>query len=160
MLASIITARLSFLRFGLSRREQRIARAVAETLFWDGEHPVPPERLDVLLDELDDYVRCAGGLTRGVLAVALAVVQLGPPLVLRRPRRLTSLSLERRLACLQRLESSRVALLPLLLGVIKIMLSMIYFEQAEALAETGYDGGCMTLAAGTEPPVPTREATA
>jgi hypothetical protein len=128
---------------GLSFGQRRVLRAVAETVFWDGTRPVPPGRLDTLMADFDDYVRTVAGATRAVLGLSMLVLQLSPLLVLRRPRRLTSLPVERRLVCLQRLDRSRFAVLSLLLGVAKIMLAMLYFEQPEVLAETGYDGSCL-----------------
>ena len=134
---------MRILRSGISKRQLRVLRAVAECLFSDGTVAVPEGRLDWLMADLDDYLRATAGTTRLVLRLSTWLLQFSPWLALRRPRRLTSLPVERRLLCLQRLATSRVALVALLFGVAKIVLAMLYFEHPEALAETGYDGDCL-----------------
>lgn len=131
-------------RAGLSRRSLRVLRAVAEVLFDDGSGPPAGERLDWLIADVDDFVRATAGTTRLGLRVATWLIQMSPLLLRRSWRRFVKLPGDRRLAVLERLESSRFAPLALLFGVVKIILAMLYFEHPGALAETGYDGHCLT----------------
>lgn len=121
----------------LTSRQLEIARTVAATLFeTDASKPLPPERLDFAIEELRDFTARAGIQTRMAFNAAFIVVQLAPLLFLGKLRRFTRLSAIARKRCIQKLESSRLGLVMVLL---KTVLSFVYFEHPDALASTGYD---------------------
>lgn len=128
----------------LSRRQRRVLRAVAEGLFSEPDHQVPADRLDWLEVECDDFLAATTGLTRTIVWLALTVLQLSPPLSIWTPRFMTGCTIEQRQKCLERIESSPLVFVSLLVALIKAFLSSMYFEHPDALAETGFDGACVT----------------
>ncbi len=121
----------------LSPRSLDVAAAVAEALFDRGARGrVPPERLAFLRAELASYARSIGPQTSLALRAALLVAQLAPLALGPRRARLTSLPPDERGHALEALERSRLGLVVVLL---KVTLTMLYFEHPAALAETGYD---------------------
>lgn len=114
-------------------------RALALGLF-DGGDGIPRERLDWVLQDLEGFLGHAGPRTRGLFVVVMAVIEWLPPLLSLNLRRLSRLGPTERAHFLERLETSRFAIL---LALPKAALSLTYYEHPEALAETGYDGTCL-----------------
>jgi len=138
----------------LSSRQLQIAYAVAATLFEaDAASPVPKERLEFAMEELRAFAARVGLQTRLAFKAAFVVMQLAPFLMLGKVQRFTRLSMIARRRCLKKLEASRFGLVVVLL---KTILSFVYFEHPEALAETGYDAEGLlgpAWAAGTTSPI-------
>lgn len=128
----------------LSRRQRRILRAVAEGLFSEPERPIPATRLDWLEVECDDFLAATTGMTRTIVWLALTVLQFSPPLSIWAPRLMTGCTIDQRQKCLERIESSPLVFVSLLVALIKAFLSSMYFEHPDALAETGFDGMCVS----------------
>lgn len=122
---------------GLSRRQVRVIRAVAEALLADGSGPPPRSRLESTVREVGAFTVRAGSQTRLGFRAALVAIQWSPLLYLRKPRRFASATLAERIACFERLEGGRLAILAV---VLKLSLCLAYFELPDALAETGYNG--------------------
>lgn len=141
---------------GLTRRQARVTRAVAEALFADEAGAPPRGRIDVAVREVGLFARRAGTQTRLALRVALVVVQASPLLLCGKLRRFTAASLPLRAACFERLERGRLGILAV---VLKLSLCLAYFE-GEALAETGYDGPGLPRTARSVPIAPARVASA
>ena len=113
---------------------------IAEALFASEAGPPPPERLQFLQDDLQDFLRHAGLRTRSLVKIALFGVDLVLPiLMLKRPLRYTPW--EPRVQLLSRIENS-IAGLPLLF--IKAVLCLIYYEHPDAQEEL-YQGGAGCL---------------
>lgn len=121
----------------LSARQLVIFRAVAATIVAEPGAPVPPDRLDFTVSELRLYAASMGRQTRLAFGLALLVVQLAPLFLIGRLSRFTNLADAGRLRCLERLETSPLGLLLVLL---KTMVCFVYYEHPDALASTGYDG--------------------
>ena len=127
---------------GATPRMLRAVRALAEALFATEAGPPPPDRLDWLTGEFDDFLGHAGTRTRLVMRLSLFAVSCLAPLRLS-PWRwppLHALPLAERIEALDRLEKSR-AVLPLL--ALKAILSVLYYEHPDAAREIGFDGACL-----------------
>lgn len=124
----------------LGRRRAAILRAVAETIFWDGTQPVPPERLDWLAVEIDDYLGATTGVTRTVVYIALWILQFSPIFTGVRLALFTGSTVPQRLKAFQRLEHSPLFFSSVVATLTKALLCTLYFEHPAANAETGYDG--------------------
>lgn len=112
-------------------------RAFAEALFSTAEGPPPPERLDWLMAEMDDYLDAAGPGARFVFFLALTVVAWAAPLFAWRPPTLARLPLPVRVRALSRMESS-FASAPIL--AVKAFLCVVYYEHPDVQRECGHLG--------------------
>jgi hypothetical protein len=81
---------------------------------------------------------CSGTMKLGMNGL-LGLIELLPPLVIRRWRRMSRLPLADRIAFLQALEEGEHGLLTMLLVGIKIPMSIYAFERGEGLRQTGFD---------------------
>lgn len=127
-------------RAGITARMRRATWAVAEALFTTDGGPPPEDRLDWLVDDLDDFLAHAGPRSRLIYRLCLwAISTLAPLLVWRLPpfRRLSSV---KRVEALERLERSPFALA--VFGC-KMLLCIVYYEHPDAAREIGFDGRCM-----------------
>lgn len=121
-----------------------IARAVAEALLADDDGHgglVPPSdgALDHCVDTLDRWLGHASPeLAKGFVALSLAMEAL-PLAVIGKPARCTRLSLADRVHYLEALEGHRSGLFAMLAVAFKVPLCVPIFEQADGLAETGFD---------------------
>ena len=131
-------------RRGLRPAQRRIVRAIAQALLSDADesgHPTPPD--DRWLDEVvDDFDKMVGAgspdIRRGFFALTLLIERL-PTVVMGSIRPASKLSLADRIAFLEALESSRIGLMATLMVAFKIPITMIAYDQGEALAMTGFD---------------------
>jgi hypothetical protein len=115
-----------------------MVRALGEAFFSpDGE--VSPEHLDRFIDDVDGFISPASATVRVGLLVMLSVLRWSPLLYFRfRP--FEQLSVDDRVHHLERLERSKRQPLPLLVVSYKTLLTMVFYEDEEQLAQLGYPG--------------------
>ncbi len=129
---------------GLSAGARRVAHATIEALLSDEDDrgrlvPGRPEACARGVAWLDDALgRSSPDLRRGFALLSLALEWL-PLFVVGAPGRMSRLPLDRRVAYLEALETSRIGLLSMLLVAFKVPLSIAAFEEGEELASTGFD---------------------
>lgn len=135
--------RLDWRRRGLSPRSRRVMLAIAEAMLADDEAgelaPGSAEACARGVERLDLAVGASSADLRRGFGVLTFVVQLLPVFLIGVFARMTSLSLERRIAYLEALESSRVGLLAMLFVALKVPLCIPAFEDPVLLASTGFD---------------------
>jgi hypothetical protein len=133
---------------GLRPWAERATRAAAEAMFArEGERgeltPPPSERVAWVCREIDDFLARVSTRSRVIVLLSLFVVSVVAPLFVRRLGSLASLPTRERVDALERFERS--ALAPALLAV-KALLSVHYYEHADAARDVGFDGACLTEA--------------
>ncbi len=107
--------------------------------------PPPAERLTWLGRELDDFLERIGAEGRtGYLAALLALSVFGP-LLGGQLRPLSAMPLLQRAQVLSRVEQGFASGLIL---AVKAMLCIIYYEEAGAAQDIGFDGRCLTTPPG------------
>ena len=105
----------------------------------DRKAPGRPEACARGVAWLDDALgRSSPDLRRGFALLSLALEWL-PIFVVGAPGRMSRLPLDRRVAYLEALETSRVGWLSMLLVAFKVPLAIAAFEEGEELASTGFD---------------------
>lgn len=121
---------------------KRTVAAAAEALLADrdprsGDWLLPDRALlDRVVDGVDLWVGAASfELGKGFVALVVALDAI-PLTLLRKPRRFVRLSVEDRIACLEKLERSRFSMLLLAL---KVPIVTLAFERGDLLASTGFD---------------------
>lgn len=136
--------RLDWRRRGLSASTERVAIAVLEALMSDEDDagrlvPADPEMCQRAVGVLGDTVgRGSSDLRRGFGVLAFLMEWL-PLFVIRVPSRASNLPLDKRVAYLEALESSRLGWLSMLFVAFKVPLCIPAFEEGAELAATGYD---------------------
>jgi hypothetical protein len=125
----------------VSSRLLRRARAIAEAIFLTESGPPPAERLDWLVNELEDFLARSGGRTRFVFGLAMFAAAFLAPIVSFRFRSLASMPVEERSAVLERLEN---VFGPPVLAV-KALLCVLYYEHPDAQKQIGFDAECFQL---------------
>ena len=123
----------------VGRRTLDNARAIAEAIFTTDEGPPPPERLDWLVADLEDFL-ARMGRSRTTFAFGILALSILAPLFARSFTSIRSMSVDDRIKALTRIENSAVAFA--ILGV-KLLLSVMYYEHPEGAAQIGYDAQCM-----------------
>lgn len=121
---------------GLPPRSLRAARAIAEALFATHDGPPPEDRLAYLTRDLADFFGHVTLRARLIFRACVATVSWIAPLLIFELPPFGRLSLDDRVRALQRLERSPFSL-PLL-GA-KAILSIVYYEHADAAREIGWD---------------------
>lgn len=116
-------------------------RPFAEALFSTDAGPPPPERLDWLCKDFEDFVERAGVRSRVVLSSGLAIANWVAPLTAKMVPPLGRLSIEDRCRALEATEGTPAGL-PIL--AVKAILSLLYYEHPDALREIGVDRTCLT----------------
>jgi hypothetical protein len=137
-------SRLDWKRPGLAPWQRRVTEAVMEAVLADEDDrgtlvpgsPAACARATAWMD--DSLGRSSNDLRRGFVLLSFLMEWL-PLVILFTPTRMTRLPLDRRVAYLEALESSRVGLLAMLLVAFKVPLSIPAFEEGDELAETGFD---------------------
>ena len=129
-------------RRGLSAAERRLALSIAEALLSSDEEGEPSASAEMCARSVDGLDRmlgaCSAPIREGLCAL-LRLVEWLPPLVVRRVRRASHLSLTDRIHYLEALETSRLPFLPMVLVAVKVPLTLNAYEEGEALRATGYD---------------------
>jgi hypothetical protein len=119
---------------------RRDVRAIAEALFTTEQGPPPTERLDWLLEELEDFLDRVGSGTRLGLYGAAAALAALTPLAALHPEPIAAMPLSLRIEALNKIEGGPASGLVLAL---KAILCILYYEHPEAAREVGFDGACM-----------------
>lgn len=112
-------------------------RAFAEALFSSKAGPPPPERIDWLMKEMDDYLQRAGPGARFIFGISLLVVGWLAPLMILRAPTLKGLELSERVKALTRMEESFAAAFVL---AVKAFLCVVYYEHPDVQREVGHVG--------------------
>jgi hypothetical protein len=137
-------AHLDWKRSGLGAWQRRVASAALEAILADeDEHgrlvPASPDACSRGVDWLDAALGAGSGdLRRGFVAITILLEWL-PLVVIGAPGRMSRLPLERRIAYLTALESSRLGVFSMLLVAFKVPLCIPAFEEGEELRSTGFD---------------------
>jgi len=119
---------------------RRHVRALAEAMFATDSGAPPPNRIEWVCADFEDFVEQAGPRSELIFDGALFVATwLAPPTIGRRPP-LARLSLDERSRALETIEGTPAGL-PIL--ALKAILCTIYYEHRDARAEIGVDGECM-----------------
>ena len=123
-------------RTTFAARHRPVLRGLAEALFSpDGE--LDDAALDALVLETDRFVSPASKTLRFGLKLMLVAIDLSP-LFFGKLRTFVKLSNVERIHHLERLESSRIAQLPLLVVSYKTMMTMLFYDDAVRLQGIGY----------------------
>jgi hypothetical protein len=124
---------------GTHSRTVRAALAIGSAVFGRGQSPPPPERLDYLGREFEDFLVRSGPRARAMLTVMVWLVALLSPLCIGKLGTLAALSQADRVRALDRLERRFGE--PLV--AVKAILCLIYYEHPDAAREIGFDGECL-----------------
>jgi hypothetical protein len=119
---------------------QGALRSVAEALFCREEGPPPADRLDWLCADFDDFISQAGVRAQTIINASLMAVTWVAPLTIRQAPPLGRLSLAQRCHALEAMEETDLGLAVLAL---KALLSIIYYEHPDSMAEIGVDKTCL-----------------
>ena len=115
------------------------AVAIGSAIFARGNAGPPPERLEYLGREVDDFLARCGPRARTMLTFMVWLVALAAPLCIGKLGSLAKLSQVDRIRALDRLERRFGE--PLF--AIKAVLCLIYYEHPDAAREIGFDGECL-----------------
>lgn len=129
---------------GLSPWARRVAWAAAEAMLCDEDErgelaPPGAEVCERAVAALDLSLGQSSPETRRGFTLLALCLELLPPFVVGAFGRMSRLSLGRRLAYLEALESSRSGLLAMLLLAFKVPMCIAAFEEGAELALTGFD---------------------
>lgn len=124
----------------LSASMRATTRAIAEAFYATAAGPPPDDRLDWLVDEMDDLVTRSGRRARFFIGLLLFAVSVLAPLFVRKLPPLRSLSRADRARALGAMERSPFGLA--IFGV-KAPLSIVYYEHPDAARAVGYDASCL-----------------
>ena len=122
-------------------------RAFAEALFMSDVGLAPRERIDWLLEELDDYLARSGTRAQLVFQGAITALQTLAPLSDGKPLPLTALSPEARAEAIEKFEETPLGLA--VLGA-KAMMCLIWYEHPEVREDVGIDAVCLKSAQSAE----------
>jgi hypothetical protein len=117
----------------------RAAVAIGAAIFGRGDAEPPPERLEYLGREVDDFLARCGPRARVMLTLMVWLVALAAPLCIGKLGSLATLPQAERVRALDRLERRFGE--PLF--AIKAVLCLIYYEHPDAAREIGFDGECL-----------------
>jgi hypothetical protein len=114
-------------------------RALAEAFFSeDGE--AGPDRLDAFVGEVDRYISPASKTLRFGMLLILDVLRWLPLFIIARPSAFEQLPVADRVRMLQKMERSRLALLPMFVVAYKTVLTLLFYEDEDELRGVGYPG--------------------
>ncbi len=114
---------------------------MAEALFTTEDGPPPADRLDWLVDDLDDMMALTGARGKRVFGLCLFAVSVVAPLLVFRFLPYRFLSSATRMRALERMERSPFGLA--VFGA-KALLCIVYYEHPDSARMIGYDGTCLT----------------
>jgi len=132
-------------RAGLTRRMRLATHALAETLYTTEQGPPPAERLDWLVNDLDDFFTQAGKRSRFAYRLCLLAVSALAPLMVWRPPPFRKLPRPTRTRALERMERS---VLGLAVFGAKAILCILYYEHPDASRFIGFDASCLVEGGG------------
>jgi hypothetical protein len=132
-----VPAPRDFARTTLRPRHRPLVRALAEAMFGHEDGPAPA-RLDAFVAEVDAFVSFASRTMRFGLLVMLELMRFAPVLLFYRLATFTRLTRDERARVLERMERSRLVFLTLVFAALKAIFCLVFFEQPEELAATGY----------------------
>ena len=124
----------------LPRPLRPAARAFAEALFSTHDGPPPAERLDWLMEELDDYLARSGSRAQLVFQSGVTGLLTLAPLAIGKLPPLTRLSVTDRVHAIEKVEQSPAGLSVL---AAKTMLCFLWYEHPEVRRSVGVDDGCL-----------------
>ena len=127
-----------FRRTTLRPRHRPIVRALAEALFSPAGEATP-ERLDAFVDEVDHFISPASKTLRFGLVMMLGVLRWSP-LLYGKFTFFDAMTVDERIAHLERLDRSKVKQLPLIVVAYKTVMTMLFYEDPQELAGLGYPG--------------------
>ena len=127
-----------FRRTTLRPRHRPVVRALAEALLAPSGEGASG-RLDAFADEVDSFISPASRSLRFGLVAMLGILRWSP-LLFGRWRLFDDMTLDERVAHLERLERSRVRRLPLIVVAYKTVMTLLFYEDPRELAELGYPG--------------------
>ncbi len=119
---------------------QGALRAFAEALFSREDGPPPEGRLDWLCADFEDFLTQAGVRAQTIINGSLMAVTWMAPLTIKRLPPLGRLTLADRCQALEAMEETPLGLAVLAL---KALLSIIYYEHPDSMAEIGVDKTCL-----------------
>jgi hypothetical protein len=127
-----------FRRTTLRPHHRPLVRALAEALFSpNGE--ATRERLDSFVDDVDAFMSPASKTLRFGLVMMLQVLRWSP-LFFGRFRLFDDMTVEERVAHLEKLDRSKIKQLPLIVVAYKTVLTMLFYEDEDELRGLGYPG--------------------
>jgi len=112
-------------------------RAFAEALFSTPAGPPPPDRIDWVSREMEDYLVRAGSRARWIFRLSLFALMWGAPLFVGALPTLRRLPVARRIEALTKMEESFIAA-PVL--AVKAFLCVVWYEHPDVQREVGYVG--------------------
>lgn len=100
---------------------------------------MPADKLDAFVDDVDGFISPMSKTMRFGLMALLVAVQWSP-LIYGRLRSFTEMKNEDRIHHLEKLESSKLTQLSLLVVAWKTLLTMLFYEDPDELKSLGYPG--------------------
>ena len=136
--------RLDWPRLGLSARSRRVCLAEASALLSDEDAagrivPAGAELCERTVGALDHAIGRSSGDVRRGFAVLTFLLEILPWVLLGTFSRMSRLSIERRVAYFEALETSPNGLCSMLFVAFKVPLCITAFEEGDELASTGFD---------------------
>ncbi len=121
----------------MPRPVRKVARAFAEALFADDQGPPPADRLDWLMEDVQDFLAHAGPRARTVFQASMVALGTVAPLAAGIPKPLWAIGWRERVHVVEKFEKTPLGLA--VLGA-KTMICFSWYEHPDTTAEIGYDG--------------------
>jgi hypothetical protein len=119
---------------------QGALRSVAEALFCREDGPPPADRLDWLCNDFDDFISQAGVRAQTIINAALMAVTWLAPLTIKQAPPLGRLGVAHRCRALGARGETELGRA---VRALKALLSIIYYEHPDSMAEIGVDTSCL-----------------
>lgn len=129
----------------LGEGEVRLIEALADAHFPPG-NVLGVAAVDLpMADEVDGWLAALGPTEQDLVRTLLALFDLWPRLTLTGVRRFADLGLEDRVALLRAFDGSSLPVRRALAQLMRLVVSMPYFEQPAVLARVGHRFGCAAI---------------
>ena len=125
---------------GLSAPLRDATRALVETLFASEAGPPSADRVDWLIDDLDDFMARSGGRARGLYRLCVFAITWLAPLHIKRFSAFHGLDFATRAEALERMERGPFGMA--VFGA-KTLVSVLWFEHPANERAAGNTGGCL-----------------